>query len=152
MAQLEKRVKDNPGDVQAAFNLASAYLQMQQTNNAYQVLDRALEKSQTNVGALLAIAQAWAQLGNYGKLESTLEKLSKAAPDSPEAWYDLAAVKATLNKPTEAIPALKQALETSSKRLAQDSKARDLRTELKQDPRFAAMSALPEFQKLTESP
>jgi tetratricopeptide (TPR) repeat protein len=152
MAQLEKRVKDNPGDVQAAFNLASAYLQMQQTNNAYQVLDRALEKSQTNVGALLAIAQAWAQLGNYGKLESTLEKLSKAAPDSPEAWYDLAAVKATLNKPTEAIPALKQALETSSKRLAQDSKARDLRTELKQDPRFAAMRALPEFQKLTESP
>jgi tetratricopeptide (TPR) repeat protein len=152
VAQLEKRVKDNPGDVQAAFNLASAYLQMQQTNNAYQVLDRALEKSQTNVGALLAIAQAWAQLGNYGKLESTLEKLSKAAPDSPEAWYDLAAVKATLNKPTEAIPALKQALETSSKRLAQDSKARDLRTELKQDPRFAAMRTLPEFQKLTESP
>ena len=35
LPQLEKRVKDNPADVQAAFNLASAYLQMQQTNSAY---------------------------------------------------------------------------------------------------------------------
>lgn len=152
LPQLEKRVKDNPGDVQAAFNLASGYLQMQQTNSAYEVLDRALENSQTNIGAVLAIAQAWAQLGNYAKLEATLEKLTKAAPDSPEAWYDLAAVKATLNKSAEALPALKQALEASSKRLAQDPKARDLRNELKQDPRFAAMRALPEFQKLTQSP
>jgi tetratricopeptide (TPR) repeat protein len=150
--QLEKRLKDNPRDVQAAFSLASAYLQLQQTNNAYEVLDRALEISQTNVGTVLAIAQAWAQLGNYAKLEATLEKLAKAAPDSPEAWYDLAAVKATLNKPAEAIPALKNALETSSNRLARDSKSRDLRNELKQDPRFSALRTMPEFQKLTQSP
>ena len=69
-----------------------------------------------------------------------------------EAWYDLAAVKATLNKPAEAIPALKNALETSSNRLARDPKSRDLRTELKQDPRFSALRTLPEFQKLTQSP
>jgi tetratricopeptide (TPR) repeat protein len=150
--QLEKRLKDNPRDVQAAFNLASAYLQLQQTNSAYEVLDRALEISQTNVGTVLAIAQAWAQLGNYAKLEATLEKLAKAAPDSPEAWYDLAAVKATLNKPAEAIPALKNALETSSNRLARDSKSRDLRNELKQDPRFSGLRTMPEFQKLTQSP
>ena len=42
---MEDDVRKNPANFQAAFNLAGAYLQMQQTNRAVQVLDGVLNSS-----------------------------------------------------------------------------------------------------------
>jgi tetratricopeptide (TPR) repeat protein len=184
---LEEEVRKDPSNFQAAFDLAGAYLQMQQTNRAVEALDGVLKSPQVSVSALrgvlaaytsfgyrpglqqtvdklealeranpakvdpnvvLATAQAYAALQNAPKLEAALEKLAKVMPESPEAWYDLAALKASLGKPTEALAALRSALDLSAKRLQRDPKARDLLANAKKEPRFAPLRQLPEFQKL----
>jgi thioredoxin-like negative regulator of GroEL len=218
-AHLEEEVRKNPGNFQAAFDLAGAYLQIQQTNRAAQVLDGVLNSPQTDASslrgliqaytsfnnreglqkvadklavlmranpanpqaavglveayrhlqkpeaalpildsiftdpkldgnALLSMASAYAALGSAPRLESALERLTKGMPTNPEAWYDLAAVKAQIGKPTEALNALKQALELSAKRLQQDPKARDLLASAKKEDRFAPLRQLPEYSKL----
>ena len=74
------------------------------------------------------------------------------APDRPEAWYDLAALKAFLGKRAEAIPALRQALTLSAARLKADSKQPDLRAQAQRDGHFNALRPLPEFQALFAPP
>lgn len=70
------------------------------------------------------------------------------APDSPEAWYDLAASHALFGQNTDAIDALKKALDLNKKRLAQDPKAEDIRGHLASDQRFANLRNTPEFKAL----
>jgi tetratricopeptide (TPR) repeat protein len=147
LEQLEKAVQDNPSNLQAAFNLAAAFLRIQQTNRAVEILDQILNRPKPEPNAVLEVARAYAKIGNYRKLETTLEKLATVAPDSPEAWYDLAAVKASLRKDDEALIALRQALALSAKRLERDPKSRNLSAECLRDPRFAALRKRPDFPK-----
>jgi len=46
LVKLEDEVRRNPTDVQAAFNLAMSYLQLQQTDRAVQILDGVLNSPQ----------------------------------------------------------------------------------------------------------
>ena len=63
--------------------------------------------------------------------------LAVEMPDAgPEAWYDLAALKASLGNFSEALAVLKQALDLSALRLKGDPKARDLLAAASKDPRF----------------
>ena len=84
--QMEKEMHENPSNFQAAFNLIGAYLQMQQTNKAMEILDQVLANPKADEGAVIAVAKAYAQLSNYPKLEIALEKLTQVSPHSPEAW------------------------------------------------------------------
>jgi tetratricopeptide (TPR) repeat protein len=147
-AQLEKEVQERPTNFQAAFDLAANYLQMQQVPKAIETLDHVLHNPQVNPQALLAVAQAYASMTNYSKLEETLEKLVKMVPDSAETWYDLAAIKASVGKNPEAISNLGHALQLSATRRAQDPKALDLLTKARTDERFIPLRGMPEFQKL----
>ncbi len=148
LQQMEKEVRENPTNFQGAFNLVSTYMQLQQTNRAMQVLDGLLNNTQADVNVVFALVQAFNQLKNYPKLEATLEKLVKVAPDNPEAWYDLAAMKATLGRSPEATQSLRRALELSAQRLARDPKQLDLRAKVIGDPRFSALRQSREFQEL----
>ena len=138
----------NPTDLEAGLGYAEACRDLNKPELASQALDQILNSSNLNANATLQVAQQYAALLNYQKLEATLEKLVKFVPDSPEAWYDLAALKATLNKPTEAITDLRQALTRSVQRRKQDPKARDLATEAMSDQRFAALRQTPEFKQI----
>ena len=148
IGQLENELRAHPDDFQKAFELASLFSQLGQTDRVIQVLDRVLDNPHVRVEVVLAVAQAYAQMNNPQKLESALEKLTQLAPNEPETWYNLASVKAGLGKSSEALQALRQSLDLSSKRLARDPKANDLRPTVEKDPHFAALHATPEYKAL----
>ena len=118
----------------------------------YADLQRAVDKlekqPQLDAAAVLSLAQAYAVLQNVPKLEQSLDALVKLMPTNPEAWYDLAALKCGLGKTAEALPALRQAVDLSQKRLQQDPKARDLLDTARKDERFRALRSSPEFQQV----
>ena len=57
-------------------------------------------------------------------------------------------MKSQIGKPTEAIPALKQALDLSAKRLQSNPKERDLLAAARKEERFAPLRQMPEFKAL----
>ena len=97
---------------------------------------------------MLRAAHLYFEMGNLSKVESTLNKLTQVVPSSPEAWYDLAGIRAALGQKTQAIPALKQALDLSAKRLAQDRSAADLVTMARADVQFNPLRSSPDFALL----
>jgi tetratricopeptide (TPR) repeat protein len=149
VTKLEAQLGANPTDFSAALGLAEGYQHLQRTDAAIRTLDQVVKHPQVDTAALLQAAQQYAALTNYQKLEAALEQVTKLSPGLAEAWYDLAALKAVLGKSQEALPALRHAADLSAKRLRQDSKARDLRAEAGQDPRFVSLRQMPEFQQLT---
>jgi tetratricopeptide (TPR) repeat protein len=149
-ARLEQAARDNPGNAQMAVEVARHYMTQQQPDRAAQALDRVLAQPQVDAPSVLMVAQAYATFGNFQKLESTLERLVQVTPDSPEAFYDLGALRATMGKTNEAVAALRQAITLSKARQAKDSKARDLRVEAQKDPRLTNLKAVEGFQALLE--
>jgi tetratricopeptide (TPR) repeat protein len=182
LQQLENALRANPNDFQAAFNLAGAYMQLQQTGRAVQLLESIAANPAANPAALLTAAQGlidvrnparalqivdsvmarsnldatmivhaakiYAELGNVPKLEPTLERLVQVSPQEPAAWYDLAALKASLGKTQDSLAALRRSVELSDALVAKNPQAINIRSNLQGDTRFAAMRQLPEFKQI----
>jgi thioredoxin-like negative regulator of GroEL len=146
--ELEKVFEQNTDNFQAAFDLANAYIQTAQTDRALAVLDRVVQNPHADANTLRAVAQGYVAINNLPKLEVVFEKLVVRAPDSPEDWYNLAGLKATLGKTPDALQALRQAVTLSAKRLRQDPKAKDLLADAQTDPRFVHLRETPEFKEL----
>jgi len=130
-----------------AFDLASAYLSLQKSNEANLVLERLVAQTNASPETLLSVANAYSQLGNMTALEATLGKLVKTIPDNPEAWYDLSRARIATRKVPEALDALRTAIILSNKRLATNPAARNLATDAPNDPALGSVRNLPEFQK-----
>ena len=145
---LQTRVQANPTNFQLAVGLADGYILLQQNDKAVQTLDQIVDNPGVDSTTVLQVAEAYNRMKNFDKLEATLGKLVKIAPELPEAWYDLAALKSSLNKPNEAMPALRRALELSAVRHKKDAKTRDLVAEVQKDPQFANLRQSPEFKDL----
>jgi Flp pilus assembly protein TadD len=132
--------------------LAQIYLQFGQNDRALPVLEQVLNDPQLDGNSALGLAQAYSSVGNFAKLETVLDKYTKLAPGQPEAWYDLAALKAHLGKNAEALPALRQAIQLSTARLKSSPTQRDLRAEALKDPRFNSLRQNPEFKAIAAAP
>ncbi len=148
LEQMDVTARTNPADTHNLVVLGNTYLQMQQTNRALALLDQAIASSNINYGDVVYIANAYAGLGNFTRIETAIKKLVSLDPSQPEPRYDLAAIQAITGRNSEALDNLKAALETSSKRLATNHSAHDLVTAARTDPRLNSLHALPEFQKL----
>jgi tetratricopeptide (TPR) repeat protein len=146
IAQLEKDTKANPTNFLQQFELAQKLFQVGQNDRAYQVLDGVLANPHVTIPMVMSVVDAYSRLGQPLKLEAALAKLAELAPDSPEAWYDLAAARASIGQNAGAIEALKRALDLNAKRLAQNPKTNDFRTTLAADQRFANLRNTPEFK------
>ena len=145
---LDAQYRTNTNNIQAAFNLVAARLQLQQTNAAFGVLDDIVTRPNADVGALLSVARAYVEIGQYARSEPALQRLVLLMPDSPEIWYDLAGAQTALGKTAEAIQSLARSLQLSAVRLASDPKASNLQALAVTDSRFQGLRGVPEFQRL----
>ena len=123
----------------------------QQTNAAVELMDQLVARPNADASTLLSAAQAYVQLGDSAKLEKCLEKLTKAVPDSPEAWYDLATVQASVGKAPQAMQSLRKSLQLNQHRLTVQPTAKDLRPVAAAETRFALLQRLPEFQQMVRT-
>lgn len=148
---MEGQVRNSPSDVQLALVLAEVYLQRHENELSAQVLQRVLDEPILRAGTVLRIAELLSQAGDLTRLEPALERLAQVSPDSPEAWYDLAAVKVSVRKDEAALVALSRALDLSDKRREHEASARNLRLGLGKDERFARLRQTEDFQKLSRA-
>jgi tetratricopeptide (TPR) repeat protein len=145
---MENEARTNPGNIANLLSLAGIYIQMQQTNRAIELFDRALANPHITSNEAGFIAQKFVELGNLAKLEGVLQKIVTLVPDQPEPWYDLAALEAVLGKPDPALQSLHKSLDLNARRLKSNPAAHDLLNEARKDPHFDPLRNLPEFQKM----
>jgi tetratricopeptide (TPR) repeat protein len=148
VAQLQAEIAKDPNNFQAVFNLAAAYMQMQQKDKALQTLDLILTNSKADAGAMIFLSKAYAQLNDYSKLELSLHKLTTLEPGAPEVWCDLAAVETALNKKSEAIKDLQACVDENKARLARQPNAPNMLDAIRADPRLKSLHGMPEYEKL----
>jgi len=151
VAKLAARHAAEPENIELAAALADGYHAQQKDDQAIALLNPFLDSPKLDANGIVRLAQMYASLQNYPKLETCLEKLVKLTPDSPEAWYDLAALKIGFNKQSEALEALRRALSLNAERLKRDPKAKDLTAQIRNDSRFAPVREAPEFKPLLEA-
>lgn len=130
----------------ALASAAQAYIQLQHTNEALKVIALLMQKPKLDASTLTALAHMNSQLGQVAKLEECLTKLTGALPDNPEAWYDLAAIRAVMGgKQQEALKALSKSVQLSRARLAKDPKAGNMQEMAIKDERFLVLKNTPGF-------
>ncbi len=119
-----------------------------QTNEAVAIVDGIMGTANLDAPSLVTCAQVYVSVGALPKLEPVLTRLVKVVPDSPEAWYDLAGLRAMLDKPGPALEALDRCVTLSQRRLKTKPGARDLLPEIPKDFRFNALRGTPEYQRI----
>ncbi len=150
MNQLAASFQQNPANITSAFALASAYAQLRDSNAAIAVLDTLLQQSNVTADSVVQTALFARELRNVALMERALLRLTEVNPNSPEAWYDLSAMQASLNKPDEAVQNLRRALLLSDQRRKTDPNAKDLRPEVVIEERFAPLRSRPDWQAAME--
>jgi tetratricopeptide (TPR) repeat protein len=148
--RLEQAVRSNPDDLQSAYQLAALYLQGGQREKATALADQILKSPKADPNVITMAANLFLQLNNVPKVEESLRRLVQVSPDSAEAWIDLAAIQAVINKSADSVKSLDTALQLSDQRRARDTNANDLRTVAQSDPRFNSLRATPDFQKVLD--
>lgn len=152
IAELENEVKANPTNFTKELELANKYFKIGQKQRCYELLDEILANPDVTAPVVVSIANAYAQLGQVQKIKLAMEELTQLEPESPEAWYDLAAARASLGEGIGAIDALTKALDCNARRQEKSPGSKDLRIVLKTDRRFDKLRGSAEFKALVPSP
>jgi predicted Zn-dependent protease len=135
-------------DLPGALAEAASLLAKGETNQALLIVDQLVANPAVDANSILRCAQVYLQAGAIGKLEVALNRLVQLLPENPEAWYDLAGLRALLGKKEACFEALDRSIKLSNLRRKADPKAKDLAKEVLGDYRFGTVKSLPEFQKI----
>ena len=136
------------GGVQALHSSIMQYVQTQQRELAGPRLDELIAHPQADANSMLFAANMANQIGDWPRVEKALSRLVQLAPDNPEAWFDLAGIRALLSQTNQAVESLREALKRSAQRLAVNPAAGNLFSNAQTDARFNTLRQLPEFQHL----
>jgi Flp pilus assembly protein TadD len=145
-----ERREEAKAEFKAAMELAAddpvsrhelAALQMDEGDyrSAIGLLNEVTRLEPENNEAWLDLGICYAQKGFYQEAERCYRSASALAPDDVLLNYNIAALYALWEKPAEAMPALKKALERDPAKV---------RLWLQADPMFDKLKPLPEFQAL----
>ena len=147
LRQLEARLAAEPANFEFALDLATTHVQLGQAQKGTDVMANAVEQPSINTTNLLMAAQFFNHLGKQEQLESALVALTRKMPDSPEGWYDLAAVQAAQrNRTADSWASLAKALALDKQRRATNAAADNIHKRVMNDPRFTDVRRLPEFK------
>ena len=147
LPQLESQYNQDPANFAILARLIASYLKLGRTNEALRLQEAVINDEGASAEVLLVVSSAYMQLGRYTDLEKALLRLVDQKPKDPAAWYDLAATQALLQKNSEALANLKQAVEMERQRpLPPESKS--LLSRSQEDPRFNGIRWLPEYRQL----
>ena len=171
---LQTEFSANTNDVNKAFALLSAYLFVQQRQDALDLVKDLSTRTNsegdtiftiakdpqksllglealTDVGnTIYTIAKIYERFAMWPEMEATLDRLVQLMPGFPDSYFDLAIARSAQGKTEPALSALRGGIAFSNQRLAREPKARDLRAEAKSDPRLANVRQLPGFQELVK--
>jgi Tfp pilus assembly protein PilF len=147
LKQLEAKLAGEPGNFELALDLATTHVQLGQAQRGVDVLAQTIQQPTINTTNLLMAAQFFNQLGSQEQLESALVVLTQKMPDSPEGWYDLAAVQASQrDRMVDSWATLAKALALDKQRRATNAAADNIYNRVAKDPRFTNVRRLPEFK------
>jgi thioredoxin-like negative regulator of GroEL len=136
--------------VTGAFALASVYAQMQQSNAAVTVLDKMIGASNVSAEGIVQAALFARELRNVPLMERALVRLTEVNPQSPEAWYDLAAMQSSLGKLDAALQNVRRSLALNDQRMRTNPASKDLRAEVAKEERFAPLRTRPDWSTATQ--
>jgi len=148
LEQMENIARANPNNITNLIYLGGTLLQLQQTNRAIEMFNRAIDNPEIKYPEASAAAQFFGQLGNIAAFEKALRKVIALAPDMPEHRYNLASIEAITGRTTEALADLKIALDLNTKRLAENPAANNILSVVRVDPNINSLRNLPEFKQL----
>jgi tetratricopeptide (TPR) repeat protein len=148
IAQLEQQLRLTPTSAPIVLNLITNHLRLQRPDRALQVLEAFAAQPNLDAAGLAFAASAYGQFQDLPKMEAALARLAALSPEDPEAWYNLASARATINKPKQSLESLKKALQLNKQRLAKVPTASNLWLTAGADSRFDAMRPSPEFKQL----
>jgi tetratricopeptide (TPR) repeat protein len=146
--KLTSEFKSNPSNMEAGLGAIEGYRALQNSELEHRAMDELLSSSNLDAGTAAQLAQQYSAQNNQAKVETALERLVQLAPGLPEAWYDLAGMKALLKKNSEALEALRRCFALSNERRKQAPTSRDCVADALNDGRFAALRQTPEFKQL----
>ena len=146
--QMEKMAATNPDNITNLITLGGTMMQLQQTNRANELFNKAIDSPNIKYQDAAAVAQFFGQMANITGFEKALRKLVSLAPDLPEHRYNLAAVEAITGRTTEALADLKTSVDLNAKRLATNPAANNILSMIRNDPNINNLRGLPEFQKI----
>jgi predicted Zn-dependent protease len=140
IAQLEQLLAAEPDNLSVALQLVKAYSQRRRLDDLDSLANRLLNRLDLTPNDFLQLAQAYADVNRYDRMEQVLTLLTRRHPQSGLGWYLLAVVESLRNKCPDCVAALQRAFA-----LDRDNQ---LHLSAQQDPRLNNCRTNPAFQEL----
>jgi tetratricopeptide (TPR) repeat protein len=146
--ELMANFQANPMEISNIQPIVTVLMQMQQTNEVLNLITQVLDQPNLNSDIAVQMALFARDLKSIPVMEQALIRLTQVNPESPEAWYDLSALQASIGKYEPAITNLKRSVLLSDIRLKAQPDAKNLRLEVDVEPRFAPLRARSDWDTL----
>jgi len=140
--EIEKQMAAKGGsDINVVLELAGIYQRLNMDAPFQNVTRNILSISNLTPSVCAAVIQLYANVKRWDMLEHGLKRYLEIDSGNFRVWIDYGFVQVMLNKPNDGMTSLKRAVELGGE---------EARAMLREDPRFAKLRSLPEFQTIAK--